>query len=409
MTGIQYIRKFIIFLKVQNRQAILTKVMTRIKVANIIEEGRLGGPQVRIIEVAKKLKSVGVETTVIYPFIDSTRFKQRLDDCQVKSIQLPLHRLTKDCNGLLKYFFFFIYELILLFFCFRREKFDVVHVSGGVWQFKGVIAGKLAGCKVVWHLNDTKMPVLLRYLFKFLSKWFADGLIVAGKRVRQYYVDSLGVKGKPIYEIQAPVDTSYFNPENCKTEKQVLNGSGINIVTVGNINPTKGYEHFVRMAAKLKNIKGCSFYIIGPHLASQKEYSGKLLKLKKDLGVDRLYFYGASDQIRDILMGTDIYVCSSENEASPLSVWEAMSMGKPIVSTDVGDVPCFVTGGESGFIVPCGEAAQLAEKVKILMKDSELRRKFGEKGRQSAVRYLDISRISEQHRSAYFQIIGETP
>jgi len=241
-----------------------------------------------------------------------------------------------------------------------------------------------------------------------ISKSIADGLIVAGKRVRQYYVDSLGVSGKLVYEIQAPVDTSYFNLVNCNNEKQVLNGSGINIVTVGNINPTKGYEHFVRMAARLNNIEGCSFYIIGPHLASQKEYSGKLLKLKKDLGVDRLYFYGASDQIRDILMGTDIYVCSSENEASPLSVWEAMSMGKPIVSTDVGDVPCLVKNGESGFIVPCGGAAQLAEKLKILIEDQELRRKFGEKGRQAAEKYLDISKISELHRSAYCQIVGKT-
>jgi glycosyltransferase involved in cell wall biosynthesis len=382
--------------------------MTIFKVANIIEEGRLGGPQVRIAEVANKLKSVGVETTVIYPFINSTRFKKRLDDYQIRSIQLPLHRLTKDWMGLVKYFSFFVYEIILLFFCFRREKFDVVHVSGGVWQFKGVIAGKLAGCKVVWHLNDTKMPWVLRFLFKFLSNWFADGLIVAGKRVRQYYVDSLGVNGKLVYEIQAPVNTAYFNTDNCNYKKQVLKGSGINIVTVGNINPTKGYEHFVRMAAKLNNINGCSFHIIGPHLSSQKEYSGKLLKLKEDLGVDKLYFYGASDQIRDILMGADIYVCSSENEASPLSVWEAMSMGKPIVSTDVGDVPYLVKNGESGFIVPCGEASQLAEKVKILIEDSTLRQKFGEKGRQAAVRYLDSSRISELHRSAYCQIVGKT-
>lgn len=378
-----------------------------IRVANIIEEGRLGGPQVRIAEVAKKLKSTGVETTVIYPFIGSKRFKKRLDNYQIKSIQLPLNRLTRDHKAFMKYIFYFCHELILLFLLFKREKFDLIHVSGGAWQFKGVIAGKLAGRKVIWHLNDTKMPFLLRGFSKFLSIWFADGLIVAGKRVRNYYVESLGINGKPVYEIHAPVDTSYFNPEIGGNEKKVLNSTGINIVSVGNINPTKGYENLIKVAAQLKNIKKCSFYVIGPHLDTQKKYSEKLFKLKNGLGVENFFFYGACDKVRSILIETDIYVCTSESEASPLSVWEAMSMGKPVVSTDVGDVPYILKQGESGFITPCGAVSQLAEKIEILIKNLELRHKFGKRGRQAVIMYLDLCKISELHKVAYLKTIGE--
>ena len=47
-----------------------------------------------------------------------------------------------------------------------------------------------------------------------------------------------------------------------------------------------------------------------------------------------IYFINSRRDVRPLLKRFDIYVCSSDNEASPLSVWEAMSMKKPIVSTD---------------------------------------------------------------------------
>ena len=93
------------------------------KVANIIEEGRLGGPQIRITEVARRLKEHGIETTVVYPKYQSDLFKQRLDAYGIKNIRLPLHRLTKDKKHLLAYFLFFLYEFIYLYLFFKREQF----------------------------------------------------------------------------------------------------------------------------------------------------------------------------------------------------------------------------------------------------------------------------------------------
>ena len=155
------------------------------KVANIIEEGRLGGPQIRIAEVARCLKAHGIETTVFYPKYQSDLFKQTLDTYGIRNICMPLHRLTKDKKHLFAYFLFFFYEIICLYFFFKRERFDIIHCSGGSWQFKGIIAGRLAGSKILWHLNDTGMPGFFRWLFRLIAPKFADGLIVAGKRVKE--------------------------------------------------------------------------------------------------------------------------------------------------------------------------------------------------------------------------------
>lgn len=91
-------------------------VRTITKVANIIEEGRLGGPQIRIAEVARRLKEHGIETTFVYPKYQSDLFKQNLDAYGIRNIRLPLHRLTKDKKTSSRvYFFSFLRDQLSLF------------------------------------------------------------------------------------------------------------------------------------------------------------------------------------------------------------------------------------------------------------------------------------------------------
>ena len=52
-------------------------------------------------------------------------------------------------------------------------------------------------------------------------------------------------------------------------------------------------------------------------------------------------------------------------------------MSKPIVSTDVGDVPLYVHNRENGYVVPVGDSAQLADRVLQLLREPSLRTKFG--------------------------------
>ena len=373
------------------------------KIANIIEEGRLGGPQIRIAEIAKLLLPKGYETTVIFPRKESQTFYDRLQANGISSIRLPLHRLSNDPKILAKYFFFFPYDITRLYNVIRQNNFDIVHVSGGAWQYKGAIAGKLAGCRVVWHLNDTNLPLLVRKCFYVFAKLFADCFVVAGRRVLTYYFDSTNkIKGKPIFEIQAPVDCKYFDPSKVKHFRQMAQLENTKIISIGNINPVKGFEYLLQAADMLKNSSSnVVFFIIGPHLTSQKKYYEKLEHLKYSLGLNNVHFLGAISDVRPIIKSADIYVCSSLSEASPLSIWEAMSMGKAIVSTDVGDVSRFIKDSENGFIVPPGDPGALAEKIAVLIENVELRQKFGEKSRLTAQKYLDIQVAVRNHIKTY--------
>jgi glycosyltransferase involved in cell wall biosynthesis len=304
------------------------------KIANIIEEGRLGGPQIRIAEVARRLKEHGIETTVVYPQYQSDLFTQKLDTYGIRNIRLPLHRLTKDKKHLFAYFLFFFYEIICLYLFFKRERFDIIHCSGGSWQFKGIIAGRLVGSKTLWHLNDTGMPGFFRWMFRLIAPKFAGGLIVAGKRVKDYYVERLGLGNMPVIECLPPVNTDCFNPSNVEYDKSISEADGLKIVTVANINPTKGLDYFMHMAAYLnRHYERLNFFIVGPVYDTQKRYSKILHELADSLKLNNLHFYGPCRDVSSILKAADIFVCTSISESGPMSVWEAMSMEKAIVST----------------------------------------------------------------------------
>ena len=94
-----------------------------------------------------------------------------------------------------------------------------------------------------------------------------------------------------------------------------------------------------------------NYYVAGPIYKTQKKY---FLKIKNEIKINKiknLKFLGYKKNIFKFLYKIDIYCCFSLRESSPLSVWEAMSVGLPIISTDVGDLKRYIKTGKFGYVV----------------------------------------------------------
>ncbi|KVE36846.1 glycosyltransferase family 4 protein [Burkholderia sp. BDU5] len=372
-----------------------------LRIANVIEDGRIAGPQLRIAAVAQALKHTGVQTTVVHPQQESEAFAARLDAIGIDRVALPIHRLARNRKAIVWYLISFPLEIYLLWRLFCRGRYDFVHCSGGFWQIKGLIAAKLAGTKALWHINDTVLPRWLRPIFLLACRSLADGVIVAGERVRSHYMGDARLP-MPVIEIQAPVDCRKFYPASAAAAPALARTSALKIVTVANLNPLKGVEHFIGMAALLSQwFDDLAFYIVGPAYDSQNAYVSALKESIRQNDLTNVHLMGASNNIPGILQAADVYVCSSIAEASPISVWEAMAMGKAIVSTDVGDVKRFVIDGVSGYVVPSRDAQSLAEATAKFVRDRSLRERCGAVARQVALEKLDISVCVAAHRMAY--------
>lgn len=372
------------------------------KVANIIEEPRLGGPQLRLLSISSALQGK-IDVTAILPLKNSKEFQLRCDEFKVKYLLSPITTIQRKWITIFKYLILFPYEIIKLARLLKKHNFDLVHVSGGSSQYKGLLAAKLVGIKVIWEMNDSFAPYIIRFIFYFFYK-LADSFIYGSYNTKKYY-EKITFKKKS-FLIQSPVNTHYFNPKlNYSTERIIK--KKIVIGTVANINPGKDLITFLKVVKKLAKHKNKIFFIIiGSIYESQKKYYKILISLIKTYKIKNIKFFNFQKDVRSLLRNIDIYVCCSKYESSPLSVWEAMSMEKAIVSTNVGDINKFVNDGINGFVVNVGDYSSMADRISKLISQPKLRRKFGKYSRQIAIKKLDLKICCNQHIKMYKKVIN---
>jgi glycosyltransferase involved in cell wall biosynthesis len=133
---------------------------------------------------------------------------------------------------------------------------------------------------------------------------------------------------------------------------------------VGRLVPIK--EHPTLFAAMTREEAGAAHLVV----VGDGGRRAALEALARDLGLaSRVHFLGWREDLEAILPELDVLICCSRNEGTPVAVIEAMAAGVPVLSTDVGGVGDLLTHGETGWLVPPGDAAALAGGIRELLAD----------------------------------------
>ena len=156
------------------------------------------------------------------------------------------------------------------------------------------------------------------------------------------------------------------------------------IGTITRLHESKGNGHLVDAAARvIKERPAARFYLVGegpllPDLQAQAERLG--------LG-DRFVFAGFRRDIPATLSAFDLSVFPSLWEGTPLTAFEALAMGKPIVATDADGLLDILRDGHDAAIVPKRDAGALADKIVWAMDHPQERTRLGAAARISGRRY----------------------
>jgi glycosyltransferase involved in cell wall biosynthesis len=146
-----------------------------------------------------------------------------------------------------------------------------------------------------------------------------------------------------------------------------------------------------------------------PHLVvvGDGERREELQQLAHALGLaGRIHFLGWRHDLEAILGDLDVVICSSRNEGTPVSLIEAMAAGVPVVSTDMGGVGDVVSHGETGWLVPAGDPAALAQGIERLLEDPVLRRRLAAAARPVVLERHDVKGLVHRMDSLYVDVLA---
>jgi L-malate glycosyltransferase len=255
---------------------------------------------------------------------------------------------------------------------------DIVHTHGFKENFTCGIAARIKGAKVIrTHHGKGMIGGKLRYMLieQINARFLADALISVSRDLENFLVAS-GLPPEKITVIHngaEPIDLpSIEKIQALKQEFQIPDNSRV-IGTTGRLVPVKNHMLFLK-AARIINeaMPGTRFVITGdgPLLAELKSYA-------RSLGINHnVIFTGFRNDAKLIAGIFDIFALTSVHEGIPMVLLEAMSLGKPVVSTYVGGIPEIIENGTNGILVTPGDERSFATACLNVLSDETLRKRL---------------------------------
>ncbi|HUR82438.1 MAG TPA: N-acetyl-alpha-D-glucosaminyl L-malate synthase BshA [Thermoanaerobaculia bacterium] len=121
---------------------------------------------------------------------------------------------------------------------------------------------------------------------------------------------------------------------------------------------------------------------------------------------DRVFFLGNVPNLEEVLGACDLFLLPSETESFGMAALEALASEVPVIATRAGGLPEVVTEGDTGFLLPVGDVAGMAERGIEILANDELRKRMGKRGRELAVENFDEEKIVPRYRELYERTVS---
>lgn len=198
------------------------------------------------------------------------------------------------------------------------------------------------------------------------------------------------------FHLSNGVDIRRFGPDRrTETARAELTDNGECVALYAGLHGlAQGLDQVLNVAEALKTENGFRFVLLGDGPEKRT-----LIERARQQRLTNVEFLNPrpSQEIPALLAATDLALITLKNYipgAVPSKLYEAMASGRPVVLTAKGEAAEIVREHEAGFAVEPGDIRGLAEVLRLLRDDSQLRLKMGENGRRAAEQYFDRAKIA---------------
>lgn len=296
-----------------------------------------------------------------------------------------------------------------------KYKFDVIHshVSGHAYV---LLTGIIAKLKKTPHVHTTHCPwtdafrpLAVRIPLFFTDKIFnkiAFKLCTKIIAITPWEIPILEkwVNKNKINIIPNGTDKVFFEKLKSNNFKKEHNIKGKIVLYLGRLNVTKGADKFV-LAAKeiLKQRNDLTFVILGPD-EGLKSTIKEMIKDEKNILL--LEPTTERKKIVELYQASSVYVLPSYREGLPLTLFEAMASGLPVVASPVNGVPFEMKEPDNGFLVKYGDIKNLKLRILEVIDNPELAKKMALNNIKKARQY-DWDEIYKKYMNLYTESISE--
>lgn len=356
----------------------------------ITDEMEVGGTQRQIVELARHIDHNAFSLSLVYfrngsPYVDELRNAGVEVTCIAKRWKFDPLFFIRLCRYI------------------RKGDFDLIHgfsFTAEAWGWlANLVAGNAGFIGSVRSVYEWFSP--MHWAVKRFITLNSAALVANSHAGADHAAYRMGIRRQSVDVVHNVIRVPRLD---CNDSSRSAGHSGGRIVFVGRLVDHKNLKCLLRAFALVgERTPGAQLDLVG-----EGPKHGELETLAWQLGIEsRVSFHGEQTDVGPFLGAADIAVFTSYREGLSNAIMEAMSVGLPVVTSNVGGNSELVAHEHSGMLFPSDDHETLASMLIELLADDEKRQAMGRNARAAMQRFHDPRRMAGEMERIYERCLVE--
>jgi glycosyltransferase involved in cell wall biosynthesis len=363
----------------------------------------------------KKYRIIGkqpeLKSSLLHPYIN-------------KQLRALTEILPRNSNTWIYQTEVYRYSLELSALYYGLEKYDIIHAQDVmaarslsrvkpkhipiVTSAHGYLSGAIFYHLKTIHRNltDEKIKAMIEYQYhqtlEFEGYHSSDLIHAPSNWTKKVITNDFSIPSSKVMTFQDGMDIEGFLQRSHGTAHISRPNNKKIIIYTGRLVYLKGVHYLIDALALLKQTRiDWECWILGEgNLKSELQAKSHQLGLEKNIR-----FLGSTNNVPYYLKQADLFVLPGLQDTQPQSVIEAQLMGIPVIVSNASALPEMIQDGVTGLVVPVRDTQQLAKQINYLLKNENVRKKYGKQAKVWAKRWsMDkmIKSIITMYQEAIF-------
>jgi glycosyltransferase involved in cell wall biosynthesis len=379
----------------------------------------VGGAAVHTFNLVKNLKKLCVSCKVLsfgdpkysnheVMFVPPSSSIISRSNCSMNmdlKIPLDIVRITRIANRLIKTEGFdvvHVQEPYVGAFVRHRRKVTTVHDTS-----YGDIKSLLRSNKSFPNIKRVAFYFSLGFYLELMCTASSAVVITPSKQIRQELLEIYQISKNKVVVLRSGVNLPELLKFDSKEEAKKKLGLSLDkllILTTSQHIPRKRLDTLLTAISLLQERKVDGYNVV---ITGDGPIRPVLINLAKKLGIDGIVeFPGwvSREKLELYYQAADIFVLTSEYEAGPISLLEAMSFGNAAVSSRIDGIPGLMLNNVDGLLFPVGNSTLLSKRLELLLSDAPLRMRLSASARRFAEKF-DWKVVAEETKNVYRSLL----